>query len=291
MSGLRYWILIMEKIKDKKIIKDRVVRKENNVFRGDGFSVAHATYDFTEGGKSFSKFINTKTDRLTGGTELTYRVISHWEKQGLITSERHSEKAWRKYSILDILWIQIIAELRKFGFPLDKIFLVKKNLEMPQWEDERQFPLLEFYVAMAMVYKYPVFLLVFPNGDVEPATDEEYQGSIICETIGNHITISINSILQQILPKEDLKPDYKIKHELSEEEVELLLMIRMCNYKSIKIKLSNGKIESLDATQNLSNQKRIGEILKEGNYQDIEIKQKNGKIVNIKRTAKKKYKK
>jgi DNA-binding transcriptional MerR regulator len=274
-----------------KKIKDRVVIRENNIFRGDAFSVANAMYEFSEGGKSFSEFINTKTDRLTGATELTYRVISHWEKQGLITSERRTEKAWRKYSILDILWISIIIELRKFGFPLDKIFLVKRNLEIPEWEREKQFPLLEFYAAMAMAYKYPVFLLVFPNGDVEPATDKEYQYAIMEESIGNHITISINSILQKMLPEQDLKPDYKITHELSEEEVDLLFMIRMCNYENIKIKLSNGKIETLDATENLSNQKRIGEILKEGNYQDIEIKQKNGKVVNIKRTAKKRYKK
>ena len=196
----------------------------------------------------------------------------------------------RKYSIIDVIWISIIATLRQFGYPLEKILNVKYNLEMPEWDrDLTQFPFFEILISMALFRRIAAYLLVFPNGEAEPVMLNEYLASEKILRVGDHITISINDIVQKMYPKKDLSVVSNTPIELSNEEMELLYMIRMQDFESIKIKTSNGKIINLEATEILKNDKRIIDILEESDYQDIEIKKAGGKIVTIKRTGKKKY--
>jgi len=54
------------------------------------------------------------------------------------------------------------------------------------------------------------------------------------------------------------------------------------------VKRKEGKIEYLEATETLSADTRLTEIIKEQDYQNIEIKTANGKTVCIKRTIKRK---
>ena len=270
--------------------EDQFLSKNQRLGKGEEFYLAWICYINSESGKLFSKQINEKKERLSGLSELTYRVINHWENKGLLTFSRSTEKGWRKYSIVDIIWIQIISELRNFGFPLEKILKVKQNLEMLELKNiSNQFPFLEFLIALAIVRKTPAFLLVFSNGEVEPVTYGEYKGLIDLFGIDNHIIISINDILRNLYPEEDMTPKFEKSLELSEEEFDLLFTIRMENYEYIKIKLADNKIVTLEATENIDTEKRIGEILKENKFQDITIKKKNGKIVNINRTVKKRY--
>ena len=76
--------------------------------------------------------------------------------------------------------------------------------------------------------------------------------------------------------------------ELTTEELELLYMMRMEEYESIRVKMFDGKIERFEATELIKNETRIIDILKKGRYQSIEIKQDQGRIVQIKRTIRKK---
>lgn len=218
--------------------------------------------------------------------KFAYRVINHWESIGLFTSKRSSERGWRKYSIIDILWLNIILELRKLGYPMEKIFLVKENLQKPSCEFPTQFPLLEFYVRSIIASKYPVYLLVFENGQVEPVRYIEYQLALESGTIGNHITIFLNKILQEIMPKSDLNPEFHFSIPLSNEEMELLYMIREKNYKYIKVILSNGKIDRYEANEDINIERRFIDIINDKNYQKIEVEVADGKVVHINRSEK-----
>lgn len=61
-------------------------------------------------------------------TGLSYRIINSWENQGLIDTDRINMAQWRKFSFIDFVWIRIIADLRTFGFPLEKLLRVKEAL-------------------------------------------------------------------------------------------------------------------------------------------------------------------
>ena len=77
--------------------------------------------------------------------------------------------------------------------------------------------------------------------------------------------------------------------DLTPAELDLVYKIRMEDYESITIRTTSGKIEQLEVSKPIKNEKRIIDLLKEDNYQTIEIKQANRKIVHIKKTVKKKY--
>ena len=227
-------------------------------------------------------------DKALDSENLSYRIINHWEKEGLISDIRPSGKGWRKYSLIDRVWLEVIVELRKFGYPLERIKQVKENLERSETETSSSMPLLETHFALAFFPKEPCYLLVFPNGEVLLAILSEYNLSDEIGLIESHIKINLNRLIQKIFPNMDLKPKYKSSLELSPEEIELMFFVRMGNYESITVKRRDGKIDYIEATETLSADARLTEIIKEQDYQDIEIKTAEGKTVCVKRTIKKK---
>jgi hypothetical protein len=60
--------------------------------------------------------------------------------------------------------------------------------------------------------------------------------------------------------------------------------MRLGNCSSVNVKMKDGHVEVIEATQTVEGQKRFVDLLKEDDYQDIEVKQRDGKIVSIKRT-------
>jgi len=62
----------------------------------------------------------------------------------LITSNRPDDKGWRRYSLIDVVWLNIIKELRRFGYPLDQILKVKKNISRKSDNDPSDYPYLEY---------------------------------------------------------------------------------------------------------------------------------------------------
>lgn len=77
---------------------------------------------------------------------------------------------------------------------------------------------------------------------------------------------------------------------LSEEEQQVVEMLRLQTFQSLKITKRNGRIDMIEGTERIEERTRIVDILKEHNYQNIEIKQNDGRIVFINRTIKTKVK-
>jgi DNA-binding transcriptional MerR regulator len=245
----------------------------------------------SESRKVILKKINDPSLRIDSNS-FSYRLINHWEKIGLIDSARPTELGWRKYSILNLVWINIIAELRAFGLPLKKILKIKERslLRKGKHEEfESPYTALEYYTVLAL-QKVPAFFLVFKSGEAHFATQNQYRLTTEFQLIGNHIKISINEIVAQFFPDSDLTPEFSTEIPVSEEELELINMIRFEKLEAINIKMKDGKIERLDAIESVNTKKRIHEILNEADYQDIEIIKADGKIVKIHRTIKKKFK-
>ncbi len=59
---------------------------------------------------------------------ISSRVYNHWVKKGLITGISKVGEYKFEFNFFDLLWFNIIIELRGYGFPLDKIKNVKKHL-------------------------------------------------------------------------------------------------------------------------------------------------------------------
>lgn len=260
--------------------------RKNYLIANDEFDLAFANYFFGDN-QAPNKFLNEKHYRLESDS-ISYRILNHWENEGLLSSERPGGTGWRKYSVNDLVWVRIIHRLRGFGYSLKMIHKVKENLA-PKSGDKSPFPFLEFHIAYAMV-KVPGFLAVFDNGEAIPCSLGQFETAKYLGSFGDCILISINDILQEIFPKKNLSPNWKISMELNDDELELLITIRLKEWSEVKIKGKDGKIEMIERTESIDNETRIVDILTKGDYQNIEVIQENKKIVSIKRTEKNKLK-
>ncbi len=219
-------------------------------------------------------------------SEITSRILNHWEKIGLIDNDRPEGKGWRKFSKLDIVWMELIKELRNFGYSNDKILAVKKDL-LSKSEDSSisESTTLQYYVAVAICFQRPVFAMVFSNGEIEFASLQEAASSYSLKTAGNHIRIELNGLIQRIY-KKDISPKNRSLFQLSEKEFKVLEEIRTRGYKNINIKLSDEEIDSIEVEQSFNGKVNVSELLNDSDNQDIVLKKRKGKVVFATKTVK-----
>ena len=86
---------------------------------GDRFFINFATISDSEGCKKFLRHIRL-WDHLIQNIVFC-RVLNHWEMQGFLECERNYESRWRKFNLIEYLWLRIVQKLREVGLPLAKI--------------------------------------------------------------------------------------------------------------------------------------------------------------------------
>lgn len=221
--------------------------------------------------------------------EFSYRIINHWQENGLIEDERTRPKGWRKFSISDIVWLHILNELRNFGYSIDNLKKVKEELEYYKDEEHKisQRPLLDYYLLHAMMNKEPVFLLAFQNGEALVAFKHEIELALSTNTIdGNYISISINELIAKVFPNTKHKVNYFNDLNLKKPELELLNTIRDSKVKSVQLKTRNGTIVSMDSLVEEDIDTKVGALLNMAKFQRIVLEEHNGKVTKIERTIK-----
>lgn len=266
-------------------------QRTNFIVRGDSAFIDIIT--FIEQ-KSIIQFLKAKRIR-PSQSDITSRVLNHWENLSLIDDDRSEGKGWRMFSIVQFVWMEIIQELRKFGFPNEKILLAKEDLingqayRVKEAKTINDSHLLHYYIASVMCRREQVFVLVFENGEIEFANLNDLSIAGIFNSIGNHIKINLNDILQKLFPAQDLSAkDNNSMYALSQDEKELLYNIRLGNFDSVTVKLKDNEIEAFECEKSEKVSVRIVELLESGSFQDITLKQRDGKVVSVSRKAIKK---
>lgn len=248
------------------------------LFKSESFNLGFSKY-FSEENKGIRKVLQERNKRIELQT-FTYRVINHWEKSGLVESNREQGKGWRRYSICDLLWLNIINELRKFGVSIESLQKIKTALSQHSDKVDSIFPILEFYAASYILNKKPVYLLIFNDYGIEIRTNEEIEITDEFLKVPNHIKISLHDIIQSLVPQYELLPTFESKIRLTSKELEIIRNIRTKNYNEIVIKFKNGEIKSLDKTK-VDAEKELYKILKENNYDTVMFNRVEGKIRNV----------
>jgi DNA-binding transcriptional MerR regulator len=239
--------------------------------------------------KKFKTFINEKNRRVRND-DLTYRTINHWHESGLINDDRKDAKGWRKFSLVDSIWLQVLIELRQFGVPIKTLLNTKAHLE--RIEDSKhgicRMPILEYYMLTAMQSEVPIYLLIFKDGEAHVATKNELEISKQAGTIGStYITIDLQRILHNLKkdPKEQ-NTNYLSEITITDSEKSILNSIRDEKVSQLTIKLNSGSIVSIDTTQIVDKGIKISDLLRVGEYQEVVIKQYKGKIHQVVQTKK-----
>jgi MerR HTH family regulatory protein len=58
-----------------------------------------------------------------------YRWIDHWNSKGLLLG-KYEAKKWRKFDLIEYVWLKIIIKMREFNLSLDTVMSVKNILDL-----------------------------------------------------------------------------------------------------------------------------------------------------------------
>jgi|GEM_PF-6066217 len=139
------------------------------ILRGDNFDRLFAKYysHYDELHKAFH------TPKFTvGDTSVAYRVINHWDQLGLLPAGFKNDGGWRLFNLVEMAWLRIILQMRKFGMSLEQIKKAKDGIVA--WnEKSKSYLYLEYYLAAAICSDMNVYAVIAQDGRSGLATDDE----------------------------------------------------------------------------------------------------------------------
>lgn len=275
------------------------------------------------------------------------RLISHWAKEGCLFESRSNKGGMRKLSIVEIAWLRLVIELRKFNLPYEAIRNLKWSLMDFGYHDENDvyFPaLLKYFegvvaeaksgtpiwkeikkterkikrmkkhpsgvvmyedlhllsvpremalfcnefsimLAEACALRLPAYIVVHENGDHQVVSNSNGDFHEIGLRHGSFITVPLTGLISDLLFNPIISEEAPSALTLSDDERQLIEMIRSGEAKKIEVVLSDDRRVTIlkeEETLTIDPQTRLSEIIMSGGYQEIRIMVRNGKIVDFK---------
>ena len=182
------------------------------------------------------------------GSDVSYRVLNHWCNKGLIEDNREGNKegvSWRRFSIFDRLWMEVIKELRGYGVSLDIIKKVREKMSRHIVENSYGITNFEYSVYRCkLTSKSQTHLVVFKDGFSEIASELDMESASMIGDWNSYIDINLNNIWGKFSDK-FLSSKAKL-FILADDEFELLATLRLENNSEITVQMNEfGKINML----------------------------------------------
>ena len=226
----------------------------------------------------------------------SYRTINYWESAGVLDDYRNPPgQGWRKFSLIDMAFLAIIAQLRENGLSIEKIKLAKMCLFstwlIPQERDGETimtFPdftisILEFAFMRVIGGKFfdgNTYLMIAGNGQAELMTEQDM---ILNRTAGilpnNYFYMNLNALFRDYIG--DLASVVE-EHflTLSSGETSLLNRIRnTSDNETFDIKCKNGKIMFFNRKFKVNPSGELHNLIDDIKYGEITIKIRGSKPV------------
>ena len=243
--------------------------ENNNIFPASDWFDINFLGGFASSSLSIKEQLNEQKYKIDDD-RLSSRLLNHWYKIGIIDDDRPNGKGWKKFSISELVWVQIIFKLRKFGLDLNRIKLAKNYIDIYNELDENSnCLLLDFYIVVAIHSTTPIKIIVFESGQAEIVRqvdiDIANQMGMILE---DFIMIDLNKLLNSIFTKKDIRADYFQVDEKSPLIKHIESTIIKDNIQSIKITMNNKDyhinekyiVENKDKANAIMNLLKFGEM-------------------------------
>ncbi len=234
----------------------KVPKPKRFILREEAHHEQFALYHFSGKFEEFHAFLRNKK-YTTSSTDISYRMINHWQESGLLPDGVDSE-GWSKFTLVELVWMKAILKLRSFGLSLDKIRLAKGGL-MEFDKKKKSYFLFEYYIARALLSSDDPYILVFADGDSAVATSSQIELSKVFMGQFDVLLISLKSIIENL--GFDIM-EAKLLHSLDGEEDEIFNELKSGN-KKVSVRMNNGKISELETTKVYSDPELIKKINKE----------------------------
>ena len=215
-------------------------------------------------------------------TDKTFRIINYWESVGLLDNNRKSgSEGWRKFSMIDMVFMHLLAKLREFDFSIQKLKTVKEDLNAVITKDrvENGITILEYAYLRAVCAKNcgNTYFMLTPDGHADCVTQKDILLMQALEGMPEgYICINFNQLLSARvkLGKHKIPVHSENTFVLSEKEQAILDVLRTKKYKSITIApKEGGKSMIIECTADY----KEGDTLPD--YGDIVTRVQDGSIV------------
>ena len=182
---------------------------ENNLFVASDWFDINFFGEFASSAKAIKEKLNLQNYKVDD-ERLSSRVLNHWYKSEIIEDNRPNGKGWKKFSISELVWVQIVFKLRSIGLDLNRIKVVKHHIDkFNSIDTTSSCLLLDFYILVAMHSKIPLKLLVFESGQAEIVRQVDIDIANEFEVITeDFIMIDLNKLLDKLFTKKKIKADY-----------------------------------------------------------------------------------
>lgn len=227
----------------------------------------------------------------------TYRFINYLTETGLLDDRRDTTGVgWRKFSFIEIVYINTVIALRKFGVKADAIKPIYKFFSEqydPKEGNHKIYGLLWLEAMIAIACGCEIELLVDADGNVM-ILDPQYMSIFGTQATEGTLRISLSTIVNQTRKQFGLSEIEMTSHfgklPLSEAETSTVLSMRDLREGQERIsikrtkggKLHVGQEKIVDADDNNFAEK-ITELMKD-DFADVQLVKRNGKVVNVKQT-------
>lgn len=244
-----------------------------------------------------ARFFATSRIRPPQKDGATYRFINYLTDTGLLDDRRDTTGVgWRKFSFIEIVYINIVIALRKFGVKADAIKPIYKFFSEkydPAKQNYTIYGLLWLEAMVAIACGCEIELLVDANGNVM-ILDPQYMSIFGTQATEGTLRISLSTIVNQTRKQFGLSEIKMTSHfgklPLSEAETSTVLNMRDLREGQERIsikrtkggKLHVGQEKIVDADDSNFAEK-IAELMKD-DFADVQLIKRNGKVVNVKHT-------
>lgn len=98
-------------------------------------------------------------------TWLTYRTINHWTEVWLLDDDREDKKTWRKFNVMELVWIEILNKLRWFWVSIKSMQVIKNYIFPIESDSEtlHRIQLFEFFIMSSIIHHSKNIVLVFDD--------------------------------------------------------------------------------------------------------------------------------
>ncbi|MDB4240444.1 hypothetical protein N9826_06100 [Flavobacteriaceae bacterium] len=265
---------------------------EKNVFIGSDWFDLNFLGGFAISSEKIKEKLNLQSYKVDNG-RLSSRVLNHWYKSGIINDNRSNGKGWKKFSISELVWVQIVFKLRKFGLDLNRIKLVKTHIDKYNSIDKTSnCLLLDFYILVAIYSETPIKLLVFESGQAEIVRQVDIDMANQIEfLLEDFIMIDLNKLLNKLLTKKKIKANYFGQTDTNNKSVlaqQIETSVSKENIQSVTIKV-NDEDYTIGEKYFVKNKAKANVLMSMLNYGEL-IEKKNAGKSTYELTNKKKIK-
>jgi hypothetical protein len=237
----------------------------------------HHYFRESSGGAKTSKMLNTERYRLPDS--ISSRVINHWEKEGIVRDPRTKTEGWRRYSLMDIIWLRMIEQSRTFNLGIPALRqMYESAIVTADTLDHSRYPLLELHVANWLGTQAPFSAIVTGKGKLYIAFDSIISAQSSMGAMPTHLCIPVHRILRSLLPKAPRKKA-SVRNALDE--------VFQFDFDSATIHKKNGKPYKVELQQSTRDKEVFESWLGTEPYQSTTVQEIDGRRIHFKRTISK----